>query len=293
MNLSRSCLLPFLAAAFLGSGVRAASADPAKYRLNGGTSAVGNATRTEKQMTLTAGDFTLAVGGGQSMDGKMTISTDAVETSKVTAADGGKATTIEVFNEKDATSQKLSLAGQEIPNKETSPMQGTTVVRRRTGDTWTDTLKEGTPTAKQKKRLHTNRPDDGELLYPAGEIAVGDTWTVPSSSLQRLFGDDVESVTGDARCKLLRVETLDGQPCAVVQIDMDATGTGMDDNNQKMKMGLNVHGTVYRSLQRPVDLKTDMQGTLKIQGNVAVGGAAADLSVSGPITISEKTTLTP
>ena len=291
MNLTCSCLLPFLAAAVLGSGISSASADPAKYRLNGGTSAVGNATRTEKHMALPTGDFTLS-SGGQSMQGTMNMASDAVETSKVTAAENGQATGMEIFHDKEVTSQTVSMAGQEMPNKEVSPMQGTTVVRRRTGDTWTDTLKEGTPTPKQKKHLYTNRPDDGSLLYPNDEIAVGDTWTVPSSSLQRLFGDNVQNVTGNAQCKLLRVEQVDGQSCAVVQVAMDATGTGLDDSNQKMKMSLNVHGTVYRSLQRPVDLKTDMQGTLKIQGNVPAGGGTADLSVSGPITISEKTTIT-
>ena len=290
MKRFRLPLLRFLVAAALEMAVSPAAADPAKYRLNGGESKPGDATHTENRMTLTGGEFTMSA-GGQNMQGKMKMAYDAVENRKVDAAEHGQATPVAIFHEKDASTQEMEINGQKIPHKEVSPMDGVTVIRRKTGDNWTDSLKEGTPSAKQKKRLHTDQPDDATLLYPAGEIAVGDTWTVPASSLKRLFGDDMQDMNGSAHCKLLRVENFGGQHCAVIQLDMDASGTGTDDSNSAMKMTLNVHGTVYRSLQRPVDMKTDLQGTLKMEGSVGAGGAAT-LSVTGPFVVAEKTTVT-
>ncbi len=286
-----SFLRLLVAIAALGVAVSPAAADPDKYRLNGGESKPGDTTRVESHMTLTDGQFTMSA-AGQSMNGTMSITNDAVENRKVTAAESGQATALEVFHEKDASTQEMTLGGQKIPNKEVSPMQGVTVIRRKTGNNWTDTLKEGTPTAKQRKRLHTDQPDDAAVLYPAGEIAVGDTWAVPASSLKRLFGEDMQDMNGEARCKFLRVEDAGGQPCAVVQIDMDASGTGSDDNNNTMKVTLKVRGTVYRSLKRPVDLKTDMEGTLKMEGTVGAGGAAT-FGVTGPIVITEKAVVAP
>ena len=246
--------------------------------------------RTENRVTMTGGEFTMSA-GGQNMSGKMSLVNETVENRKVIASEHGQATVIEVFHEKDFSTQEMELNGQKIPNKNVSPMQGVTVVRRKTGDTWTDSLKEGNPTAKQKKHLHTNQPDDAAVLYPAGEIAVGDAWTVPASSLKRLFGDDMQDMRGSANCKLLRVEDYAGQPCAVVQFEMDAVGTGTDDSDNAMKMKFNVHGTVYRSLKLPVDMKTDLQGTIKMEGSVAAGGGAK-FNVSGPIIVAERTTVT-
>ncbi len=286
-----SLLRCLVVAAALGVAVSPAAADPAKYHLNGGESKPGDATRVESHMTLTGGQFTMSA-GGQSMEGTMSIANDTVENRKVTATENGQATAMEVFHEKDASTQEMTLGGQKIPNKEVSPMQGVTVVRRKTGSNWTDTLKEGTPTAKQRKRLHTDQPDDADVLYPAGEIAVGDTWTVPANSLKRLFSEDMQDMNGSVRCKLIRVEDFGGQPCAVVQIDMDASGTGSDDNNNTMKVTLNARGTVYRALKQPVDVKMDLEGTLKMEGNVGAGGAAT-FGVTGPIVISEKAAVAP
>ncbi len=106
-------------------------------------------------MTLTGGQFTMSA-GGQSMEGTMSIANDTVENRKVTATENGQATAMEVFHEKDASTQETTLGARRFPTRKFHPCRASpsSAARRQQLDRYA----QGGHADRQTKEAPAHRP---------------------------------------------------------------------------------------------------------------------------------------
>ena len=167
---------------------------PAKYKLNGGKDKKGDSIRTESKMTLSDANLSIGSASGR-VSGKMDMRNHSINVTKTLDTDDKGASAIEVFHEADLAVFDANINGQKNTNEQKSPLHGTTIIRRRTGDTWSDALKDATPTPEQKKRLDAGARGTPSQ-YPDRELTVGESWTVAAD----LTGEGVGLAGCAANC---------------------------------------------------------------------------------------------
>lgn len=60
-----------------------------------------------------------------------------------------------------------------------------------------------------------------DVFFPARAVKVGDRWTVPVEELKAHMKERfrIEVKSGSAKGRFLKIETVDGEPCAVVEVE--------------------------------------------------------------------------
>jgi hypothetical protein len=282
MNLLVLVLLTFFAVELISCG-------PSKYKLEGGKEQKGDSYRNEMKISMKDGSITFST-LQNTISGKVNSINHSIQKRTTLETDDNGASFIEVFHEKGSKVFTVYMNGKQETEEEASPLQGVTVLRRRNADGWTETIKGNSPTPEQGKLLD-KKARNVPSLYPDRELIVGETWTVSAEALKRLFGDDMLSLDGKMHCTFVRIEELEGHRCAVILVELDATGTGLDQNNNEVKVTMSMHGTTYRSLKRLVDLKSVMRGNMKWEGKTVDQGQTISMTIIGPAVIEEYTTI--
>ena len=138
----------------------------------------------------------------------------------------------------------------------------------------------------------------GNDSYPAGVVQVGHTWAVEASALAGNFGGWLAEPEGALDAKFVRVETVGGEECAVVETAGTATGRskafatvqGDGAGAQTGEAEFEVRSTVYRSLKTGLDVKSSYSGKVKITVKVAAGESDIEIVIAGPVSGEETRT---
>ncbi len=132
-----------------------------------------------------------------------------------------------------------------------------------------------------------NRVEVGvAAFYEGHDLDLGKSWQVPVTALVRWFGDEVGGYVGDINVKVDRVEDLQGQSCAVMEVAFKATGKMRDPDGQSLDMAMEARGEVWRALELREDLKVDIQGSMTLKA--AVSAQEIEMVVAGPLAIREE-----
>jgi hypothetical protein len=261
-----------------------------KYELNGGTTShKGEQTRVETRLVLKNGDLTLSAPRGN-LSGRIDMTGVSVQVVRVLEAQFGKATLVETFYEKDLIAFKSTLNGKTDAREDPNPLHGQTVVSRYTNGIWTRTLKNGVPTPEQERKLRDETADN--TFYPDRAVAVGETWTVPSERFKSLLGSGFTS-RGRMTCTLVRITELEGEKCAVIKANVEASGKRLDPSNKEGKITAGLHGTIYHSLKDQLDVRAELQGRIKFESQRTEGNHEVAITMSGPVTFSGTGSRTP
>lgn len=82
-----------------------------------------------------------------------------------------------------------------------------------------------------------------------------------------------------------KIEKYRGEDCALVLVEGDFIGRGLDNNNNDITYHLDVTGTIHRSLESRIDRQIELKGDAKLVSSVIASGIEADVEISGPIEI--------
>ena len=175
----------------------------------------------------------------------------------------------------------------EIENKsyrDTSELQGTTIVVERLGGIWKHRLSKGTPSDEQKRllTLRESRYDTNDL-YPDRPVKVGDVWEIPAGVLGIIFGTPMVDTKGAGTGRLEGLVDYGGTPSALIVIEGSFSGEQPfvgDEYTTKFE------GTIvfeeYRSLKDKHTLYAKAQGEILMTQEKIVGDPKGKITVSGP-----------
>ena len=274
-------------AVFLGAaGAAAARPDAdAEYDLRGPAPTKGQVV--VKKSTFKIKNATVAIKVmGMGLDAKQTLTATEEEEVKYLAVEGRQVTKAQTKMVKEHVVTVTSLGGNDMEDDKAGDLEGEVIVGERSKDgKWKHTLVDTRPSAKQKKDLDKRiGPESDDDLYPAGRVKVGHKWTVDAAALQRVFGGSITELKGKLNMKLLRVEQLDGEECAVVESKGKITGVAKEDEGD-LNVELEMDGLTWRALKTGIDVKDTAKGKIRMYGKVEMDGQKLDLDLSGPITI--------
>lgn len=152
-----------------------------------------------------------------------------------------------------------------------------------------------------KPMVEAAQGDAGRVFLGESARKVGDSWELDMAALQQMAGQfggagqsagmsiNTEGMTGTV--KFDRVEEREGEPCAVLIMDMDGV-MKMEMGEQAaaaapgaaggMEMTMDLTATTWRSLERPVALLQETTGTV----NTSVMGMKVDSEIKSTSTVN-------
>lgn len=255
------------------------------YELRGPAPTKGQEVVTKTKFTIKDGTITLKA-GGMTLEGKQSMVATSEERTTALAVDGRQITKAQVKMVKETADVSVSIAGNDMKETKAGELEGETIISERTGPgKWKHALVDTKPSAKQKKELDKRvGPESDDDIYPAGKHKVGHEWTVDAAALQRIFGGSISDLKGKLKLKFVKVETIDGQECAVIEASGKITGIAKEEEGD-LEVELELKGTTWRALKTGIDIKDQATGKMKMSGNLEMGGVKAEIVLEGPISI--------
>jgi hypothetical protein len=261
------------------------------YDLRGPAPEKGQVFLSTMKLTIKNADTTVKV-MGQSLNLRMTMDMIGEEEQKVLAVDGRNVTKSQskILKEK----ADVSVEGLGEPKSEATALEGEIVISERIGEgKWKHSLVDTKPSEKQKKELdNRNGIENDDDLYPAEKVKVGHEWKVDAKALTKLFGNSFTDISGELKQKFLKIESVDGEECAVVESVGPVKGKMKDENGDPtLAVEMDLKAKAWRSIKTGVELKGTFEGTIKLAGTVKMDDMEVDIKLSGPMKGESKTRL--
>jgi hypothetical protein len=269
-----------------------AAADDKTYDLRGPAPTKGQVFVSKMTLKIKDADTTLKV-MGMNLKLKMTMNVQGEEEQKVLAVDGRNVTKSQSKIVKERAEITTDFGGMNQAMTQPTELEGEIVISERVGDKWKHSLVDTKPTDKQKKELdNRNGIENEDDLYPAEKVKVGHTWKVEAKALTKLFGNSFTDIKGELAQKFAKVETIEGEECAVVESEGSVKGKMKDDDGMPsldVEMELKVKS--WRSIKTGVELKGTFEGKIKLAGKQKIDDAPVDITLAGPLSGESSTRL--
>lgn len=187
--------------------------------------------------------------------------------------------------------QKIGeIFGHDIPRQTTgedSPLTSMTVVADRTSEGWKYSLPQGTADEAQQTDLDgLNRMAAGEALFYARRAFDEKAfWNVPLEGFSRWMGKDAILLAGDIGVQVDRFETVENEPCVILDVSLQAEGKLRDEEGKTLNMTTTAKGKITRSLERQIDIQVQIEGTIDFHADIPEQNTS--MTMTGPITIVE------
>jgi len=277
-----------LAALVLAGGPGAAKVPAAAdetYDLRGPAPKKDQVFLSKMTLNIKDADTTLKV-MGQTVKLKMTLDMIGEEEQKVLAVDGRNVTKCQSKILKERADISSDFGGGIKMTEPTAP-EGEIVISERIGEgKWKHKLVDNTPNDKQKKELdNRNGIENEDDLYPAEKVKVGHEWKVEAKALTKLFGNSFTDIKGELKQKFVKLETVDGEECAVVESAGVVKAKMKDEDGEPtMDVEMDLKATAWRSVKTGVEVKGKFSGKIKLSGTQKLDDAKVEISMSGPMT---------
>lgn len=268
-------------ALFLAGTVHLSARDDEAVDLRGPAPKKGDVTVSKTVFKIKNADLKLKV-AGTNIEAKQTLTAIEEEEIKVLAVDGRQATKVQTKVLKELVEATTNGDGKDVPGD----LEGEVIISERSKDgKWKHSLVDTKPNDKQKKELDKRvGPENDDELYPEGKVKVGHTWTVDAAALQRVFGGSITDLKGKIKMKFVKIEEVNGEPCAVLEAVGVIKGIAKEDEGT-LDVEMDMKGTTWRSIKTGLDVKDKASGTMKMSGKIEMDGVKADLTLEGPFTI--------
>lgn len=172
------------------------------------------------------------------------------------------------------------------------PLDGATILGRREGDQWVQSLEQGELSPEQAELLAPRVwVDEERVVYPERGISIGEVWAVDDPILGRLMGTaDDDSGNAEMTLKLLDVRTVNGDQQALIQVVFRLQGQTPFAGGLIMPLRVDLEGRILRSISRGLDLEMDLVGSVQL-GPVPGPELGTRLGGSGPMRMEVRQTV--
>ncbi len=265
--------------AALTFGLPAFAADDA-YDLRGPAPKKGLTVTRTSEMKIKDADVTVTV-MGMKIDLKQTLDIVGEEVDEVLEVKGREIVKAKTTLTKETVNTTSSINGNEMKEDKTSVLQGERIIAEKGKDgKWKNALEDGKPSDEQKKELAKREgPDSDDDVFPEGKVKVGHAWKVDASKIKSVTGGTISEPSGEMKLKFLKVEKVDGDECAVIEISGTIKGKMKEDGAPDLEMAITSTG--WRSLKTGLEVKSTITGTMKIEGTIKMGDDDIALKFEG------------
>ncbi|AWM40359.1 hypothetical protein GobsT_11590 [Gemmata obscuriglobus] len=261
------------------------------YDLRGPAPVKGQTFVNKGTLKIKDADTTMKV-AGQTVNLTINLVVTSEEESKVLAVDGRNVTKSQTKIIKERADVTANLGGNDMSHTEPTALEKETVISERDGKTWKHSLVDTKPNEKQKKELDSrNGIENDDDLYPAEKVKVGHTWKVDAAALTKMLGNSFSDVKGKLDQKFVKVETVDGEECAVVESTGKLTAKMKDDGEPTIDVEMELKVATYKSLKTGVNVKEKFDGKISLEGVQKMDDIKVDIKMSGPISGDSTTSL--
>jgi hypothetical protein len=273
-------------------GLASSLAAQETYDLTGKFPEPKSEIRTDVKMEIAKGRF-VATAGTATQEGTIVMTGKRVEEIKFLKKGGREKNRYEHTIVKDETDYSFAFAGDPILSefgsiKRVDPLEGRTIRFLEYADGWQKTLQGKAPDKAQRDKIAIREPwETGQDLFPEEPIAVGTEWEEEGGPLLRvIFGENWVSKSGVVEFTFEKIEKFRGENCALVLVEGDFVGRGLDNSNNDITYHMNITGTIHRSLESRIDRQIELKGDAKLVSSlVSASGVKANVEISGPIEI--------
>jgi hypothetical protein len=280
-----------VAAVVLAGAGPSAGRDDKTYDLRGPAPQKGQVLTSTTVFKIKNAEVRLKV-AGMELEARQSLTATEEEELTFLAVDGRQVTKARTKVVKEKVETVTALGGADMEDTKDGDLDGEVIVSERTGPgKWKHSLVDTKPNDKQQKDLDKRvGPENDDELYPEGKVKVGHEWTVDAAALQKVLGGSIQDLKGKLKARFVKVEEVDGEECAVVEMAGTIKGVAKEDEGD-LAVEMDLTGTTWRSVKTGVDVKDRAKGTIKMSGTLEMDGQKMDITLEGPFTIEGTTRL--
>ena len=253
------------------------------YDLRGPAPKKGLTVTRKSTMKIKDADVTVTV-MGQKIELKQNLLIVNEDEDEVLEVKGREVQKLKTKILKDSVNTATEINGAEMKEDKAGDLEGETVVAEKGKDgKWKNSLLDGKPSDEQKKELAKREgPESDDELFPEVKVKVGHTWTVDASKMKSLTGPSFTDVSGKMKQKFAKLETVDGEECAVIETTGTLKGKMKDDNGTP-DVEMTLVATGWRNLKTGIEVKAKITGTIKVEGKIKMGDDEVELKLEGKV----------
>lgn len=261
------------------------------FDLRGPAPKKGQTIVTDSTLHLKDSTVLLTI-NGQKLKIKQDMTITSKEEEKFLAVEGRQVIKSQARVLKDHTKTIANFMGEDTTEDKDGDLAGEVIVSERLKDgKWKHTLVDTSPSDDQKKELDKRiGPENDDELFPSEKIGVGHTWSTDASKLKKFFGGSFSDLTGTVKQEFLRLEDVNGEKCAVIEVTGPIKGKMKDDDGD-LDFEMDLKATTWRSLKTGIDVKDSIGGKIKMSGKQKIDDEKADIVLDGTLSGSGTTKL--
>jgi hypothetical protein len=285
MSLRNRLLLAIAIVSLLAPALPAAPAPAVEsVDLRGPAPKKGMVLLDKFKFTMTNADVELDVGNGMKISGKMDMTTFTEKQETILGVDGRNITKLRTKVIEDSVDRTTTIAGEKQKESENKALKGEIIFSELTKNGWKHSLEDASPSDKQKKELKDfDNPENDDDMFPAEKVKPGHAWDIDPKAFKKIFGSKMTEAKGTGKAKFVRIEKFDGEPCAVIEMDVDIKAKlKQEDGDFDVEMKGKIES--FRSIAEAIDLKYSFKGKAKFAGNVEEKCAKFKIEFSGAMT---------
>jgi hypothetical protein len=273
------------AVAFLAASSLTRADDADSYALRGPAPEKGQVVVKKSTFQLKNAELTIKI-GDKTLEAKQSITSNDEEEIKVMAVNGRQITKALVTIHKDHSDIVTNTGGEDSKESKNGELDGVVIISERTGpNKWKHHLVDEKPTEKQQKELERRAGlENDDVQYPEGKVKVGHAWSIDAAVLNGLIGGSIKDLKGTVKMKFVKLEKVDGEMCAVIEVSGIVKGVLKQDDGD-MSIELDMKGTTWRSIKTALDVKESMTGKATITGKVDMDGGKSEITLAGPFRV--------
>ncbi len=250
----------------------------------------GEVFRSEGSFRLEGGRLVISA-SGQSVEGQAEMFNAETTEMDVLKAEEGKPTRLKLSVMESRFQIAMRVPG-ESPEEtsESNVLAGRSILFERDGENWSSRLVGGEPTKEQQIEMKSLVDPWPEDLVPDRKVKVGESWSLTGEKLRTVFGFAPEGFTGKAQVHFEEVLEYNGEQCALLSIQVDASGKVPDSELQEMTASLSGEGHIYRSLAKKIDVYSKISGDITWKMTGEEDGQTFQMTIKGSFVTEYKMT---
>ena len=208
---------------------------------------------------------------------------DLVWTFRDPLADGTRRGMVQV-NQLE-TSTTIRTAGGNDVKKDTSPLTGKMfAMTKRPDGPWIFELDGTVPETRVREEIDELKIYLGRNWYPDRSLEAGDSWEFDPAWIKWIVHRDLRNAKTIGTMRLRQIRRAVDKETAVIAVTIRSTGSDYHSDGTLTEASVNLEGTMY------VNLRTNLDELLELEGTIATGASTATTSTKATLPVKLKVT---
>lgn len=183
------------------------------------------------------------------------------------------------------THSTIRLDGKDETTADKSPLTGKMFAMSKSpaGD-WTFELDGSIPVARVRREIAELKVYLKRQWYPGREVEAGDSWEFDPAWIRTIVHQDLHNAQTIGTMRLRQIRRAIDRETAVIEVTIRSTGSDFRSDGTLAEAKVDLKGTMY------VNLRTNLDELLELEGTVVTGTSTATTSNTATLPVKLKVT---